>query len=247
MSPREAGNIVGDGEESRPGAVPEAVVNLYWVPLGARQRTLSVSGKVFEAISALVQGRSRCDLYHSALEIVLPDGRYVIELNPVPDLHGSQRGVVGEGPVGSRWGGRVRQLGYEIRCSPGGVISGAGSARSAPVQMTADTASAQRIVNMDPPGPPLVWGRDEIHAGDMWNSNSVVSWLLDCSGIDVEGVEAPPGGRAPGWQASLAAARRPPPTRPAGQTSRSSYGRHRGRRLSRMTCPHSAASAKECG
>jgi hypothetical protein len=29
-----------------------------------------------------------------------------------------------------------------------------------------------------PEVPTLVWGRDELRAGEMWSSNSVVSWLL---------------------------------------------------------------------
>jgi hypothetical protein len=247
MTLGQTGNMVRGGEESGPGTVPEAAVKLYWVPLGARQRSLSVSGKVFEAISALVHRRSRCDMYHSAVEIVLPDGRYVIELTAVPDLHGSQRGVVGEGPVGSRWAGHVRRLRYEIRCGPNGVLSGANLPSSAPVRMTADTASAERVLEMVPGVPHLAWGRDEIHAGDIWNSNSVVSWLLDSSGIDVGGVETPAVGRAPGWQAGLTAARRLPPTRPSQRVSYRPSGRHRGRLPSRTTCSRSTASAKKGG
>ena len=30
------------------------------------------------------------------------------------------------------------------------------------------------------------WGRDEFKVGEMWNSNSVISWLLERSGIGVE-------------------------------------------------------------
>jgi hypothetical protein len=53
-----------------------------------------------------------------------------------------------------------------------------------------------------------VWGRDELDAGEMWNSNSVVSWLLARSGFDVNSIRPPAGGRAPGWQAGLIVARR---------------------------------------
>jgi hypothetical protein len=42
----------------------------------------------------------------------------------------------------------------------------------------------------------------------MWNSNSVIAWLLARSGIDTESVRPPAGGRAPGWQAGLEVARR---------------------------------------
>jgi hypothetical protein len=59
--------------------------------------------------------------------------------------------------------------------------------------------------------PALVWGRDESHAGEMWNSNSLISWLIARSGLDVESVRPPAGGRAPGWDAGLVVARRQQP------------------------------------
>jgi hypothetical protein len=40
----------------------------------------------------------------------------------------------------------------------------------------------------------------------MWNSNSLVAWLLASTGDGVDGVHPPSGGRAPGWQAGLALA-----------------------------------------
>jgi hypothetical protein len=45
----------------------------------------------------------------------------------------------------------------------------------------------------------------------MWNSNSVVSWLVTASGLDVESIRPPARGRAPGWSAGIATARRAPP------------------------------------
>jgi hypothetical protein len=60
-------------------------VDLYWIPLGAGAHVVRVSGKVFEAGSALVHRRGRCDhLYHSALVVDVPEGRFVIEQAPVP-------------------------------------------------------------------------------------------------------------------------------------------------------------------
>jgi hypothetical protein len=41
----------------------------------------------------------------------------------------------------------------------------------------------------------------------MWNSNSLISWLIARSGLDVEAVHPPAGGRAPGWDAGLVMAR----------------------------------------
>jgi hypothetical protein len=54
--------------------------------------------------------------------------------------------------------------------------------------------------------PTPVWGRDELGAGEMWNSNSLISWLIACSGLDVESIHVPAGGRAPGWRAGLVVA-----------------------------------------
>jgi hypothetical protein len=55
------------------------------------------------------------------------------------------------------------------------------------------------------------WGRDELGTGEMWNSNSVVSWLLTRAGLPADELHPPPGGRAPGWHAGLVAARRQAP------------------------------------
>ena len=54
----------------------------------------------------------------------------------------------------------------------------------------------------------MTWGRDELGTGDMWNSNSLVAWLLARSGHEVSGLEPPGGGRAPGWSAGLVVAGR---------------------------------------
>lgn len=44
----------------------------------------------------------------------------------------------------------------------------------------------------------------------MWNSNSVVAWLLVRAGIDPDTARLPENGRAPGWDAGVAVARRAP-------------------------------------
>jgi hypothetical protein len=56
--------------------------------------------------------------------------------------------------------------------------------------------------------PAATWGRDEQSAGEMWNSNSLTSWLLARAGLDVHAIGPPPGGRAPGWSAGLVVAAR---------------------------------------
>ncbi len=186
-------------------------IDLYWIPLGAGQSVVRISGKVFEAASAMVQRRQPCDLYHSALIVTVPDGRFVIEMTPVPDRDGARRGVVAEGPVGTKWAGRLRMFRYEIRCWQDGVIPDAPLASSIEPVCT-DVAQAQRLLDIVQLVPAPVWGRDELGTGAMWNSNSVTSWLLSLAGIDAANLRPPGGGRAPGWSAGVVVAARCPPS-----------------------------------
>jgi hypothetical protein len=75
------------------------------------------------------------------------------------------------------------------------------------VPLSTERATAERLLDLVPSVPVPVWGRDELGLGEMWNSNSVISWLLARSGIDVGSIPFPHGGRAPGWRAGIAAAR----------------------------------------
>ena len=77
--------------------VGECGVDLYWLPLGAGGRWVRLYGRVFEAVVARVGRRAPCDLYHSALVVQVPSGRFVIEQGPIPDAGGAARGVVAEG------------------------------------------------------------------------------------------------------------------------------------------------------
>jgi hypothetical protein len=81
-----------------------------------------LNGRVYEALAARLGRRPPCDLYHSALEVRVPEGRFVIEMAPVRDGKGRERGVVAEGAVGSRWAGRLRIFRYEVRRWCGGMI-----------------------------------------------------------------------------------------------------------------------------
>jgi hypothetical protein len=182
-------------------------VELLWIPLGAGQHVVRISGRVFEALMAFVQRRPARALYHSALVVTVPDGRYVIEMTPVPDQHGEKRGVVAEGAVGSTWLGKLRVFRYEIHRWRDGVIPDIEDAIAA-MTLQLDFADARRLLDLVPSVPTPVWGRDELDAGEMWNSNSVTSWILHRSGIDTAQLAPPNGGRAPGWDAGLAVAAR---------------------------------------
>jgi hypothetical protein len=188
-----------------------ASVDLYWIPLGAGGQVVRLSGKVFEAASARIRRRPRCDLYHSALIVDVSEGHYVIEQTPVPDLRGRERrGVVVEGPVGTKLAGRLRLFRYEVRRWRDGVIPDLAYAVGDPVRITDDPDRASRILELVPSVPPLVWGRDQRGIGEMWNSNSIIAWLLVNAGIDVGALAPPHGGRAPGWRAGISVAKASP-------------------------------------
>ncbi len=195
----------------RPQAMPDRAsgssIDLYWLPLGAGGHSVRLNGRVFEAVVSRLERRAACDLYHSALIAQVPEGRFVIEQAPVWRSE-VERGVVAEGAVGSAWLGRFRLFRYELRCWRGGTIPDIAEAVESPLRLTEDPAVVRRILELVPAVPSPVWGRDELHAGEMWNSNSVVSWLLARGGLDAEAIRLPAGGRAPGWKAGLAVAAR---------------------------------------
>jgi hypothetical protein len=188
--------------ESQPG------VDLYWLPLGAGGHSVRMNGRVYEGVAARIQRRASFDLYHSALEVRVSEGRFVIEQTPVPDRNGAERGVVAEGAVGSRRAGRFRIFRYEVRRWCGGRIPDVNEAVESPQRLTDDPVLAQRVLDLAPYVPTAVWGRDELGAGEMWNSNSIIAWLIASSGLPAELIKLPAGGRAPGWRAGLAVARR---------------------------------------
>jgi hypothetical protein len=184
-----------------------AAIDLYWLPLGAGGHSVRLNGLVFEALAARLQHRGRADLYHSALEVHVPAGRFVIEQAPAWGTSG-ERGVVAEGPVGIRAAGRFRLFRYEVRRWRDGVIPDADEAVESPQRLSDDTEHARRLLELVPEMPTPVWGRDELHTGEMWNSNSFISWLIARSDLDVDAVRLPQGGRAPGWQAGIVLAKR---------------------------------------
>jgi len=186
----------------------DTAVDLFWLPLGAGGHSVRLNGRVFEAVAARLAHRTRCDLYHSALEVRVPEGRFVIEMTPIPGGDSAERGVVAGGAVGSRLAGRVRIFRYEVRRWLGGEIPDVAEAVESPRRLTADPEIARRILDLVPQVPTPVWGRDELGAGEMWNSNSLVSWLIARSGLATTSIQPPPGGRAPGWRSGIAVARR---------------------------------------
>jgi len=170
-----------------------------------------MNGRIYEAVKARLEHRPTLDLYHSALEVRLPDARYVIESAPIRDSEGFERGVIGEGPVGARWARRFRLFRYELRVWSGGHIPDIAEAVESPLRLSARSVDVKRLLGLAPLVPMPTWGRDELGAGEMWNSNSFIAWLLTAGGLDVDSVRPPRGGRAPGWNAGVVIAHRQPP------------------------------------
>lgn len=197
------------GINGRSGGAVAASVCLYWLPLGAGGHCVRLNGRAYEAVAARIDRRAAQALYHSALEVRVDQQRFVIEMAPVRDRRGDQRGVVAEGPVGTRPAGRLRLFRYEIRRWREGGIPDVDEAVESPRELTDNPSIARAVLDLVPQVPTPVWGRDEAQAGEMWNSNSVVSWLLARSGIDVESIRPPVGGRAPGWHAGVVIATGP--------------------------------------
>jgi hypothetical protein len=187
----------------------EASIELYWLPLGAGGWFVKLNGSIWEAIHARLEHRRPLALYHTALQVRLPEGRFVVEnCWPIPDGDGPSRGAVVQGPVASRRMARWRVFRYEVRRWRDGVIADAAEAVASPQLLSDDPLVARRLLELVGSLPSLVWGRDDLRTGEMWNSNSVIAWLLARSGLATDAVRPPAGGRAPGWQAGLVIARR---------------------------------------
>ena len=178
-----------------------AAVDLSWIPLGAGGYVVAFNGRLYEAIAARLAHRMAAPLFHAALEVWIDGRRTAIEMAPAWADRGVDHGAVASGPVGARWAGRWRLFRYEIRRWNGGVIPDIAFAVDSPVRLSDDEATAHRVLALIEQVPTPVWGRDELRRGEMWNSNSVIAWVLGRAGIDVAAIAPPRGGRAPGWSA----------------------------------------------
>lgn len=186
-------------------------VTLHWLPLGADGTVVRLSGFVWERLSAWREHRPPAPLFHSALEVRSAGITYAIEIGPAVNSLPSGHGVVGSGPVGTAGADRFRAFRYELRCWPGGKIPDLAFEIGRPVSMSDSDEVAARLIALTEQVPMLIWGRDELRIGEMWNSNSVIAWLLAGAGIDVDGIGPPSGGGAPGWSAGVEACRLVPP------------------------------------
>jgi hypothetical protein len=145
---------------------------------------------------------------------------------------GSQHGVVAEGAVGARSLGRFRLFRYEVRRWREGVIPDIAEAVESPRRLSEEPHVAQRLLELVPQVPTPVWGRDELGAGEMWNSNSTISWLLPGPGSTSSRSHSPtvagPRAGTPESQSRVASERSPvrAPCQPRGAASRHSTTGH---------------------
>lgn len=190
--------------------MPSATVDLYWIPLGAGGSGLvRATGRIYERITARRERRHPMHLLHTALQVHLPEGRFVVEtMWPSPDTDLEARGVVVSGDVGVRRLGLARWLRYEVRCWRDGVLPDSGAAIGGPRTVSHDIVTARRLLEQTHSVPELIWGRDEMGTGEMWNSNSVIAWLIATAGLSTDLLRPPARGRAPGWLSGHEVARR---------------------------------------
>ncbi|MEE3849275.1 hypothetical protein VZC37_02965 [Gordonia sp. LSe1-13] len=180
-------------------------VTMYWIPLGAGNRIVPFCGRTYEWWRARREHRRPSRLVHAALVAEHCGRTYTIEQAPAWGSGSGGRGVTVCGAVGLARLGRFRLFRYEIRCCVDGTIPDLTEA-VAQDDVATDAARTGHLIDLARCVPAHTWGRDEIHAGDMWNSNSVVAWLLARSHHDITDAAPPDGFRAPGWRAGLVAA-----------------------------------------
>ena len=115
-----------------------------------------------------------CDLYHSALEVHVAHERYVVEMAPVWNDHATNARRL--------WAvaSRVSPCALFRYESPwhNGRIPDIAAAVESPQHLSKDPATGRRVLELVADVPTPTWGRDELHTGEMWNSNSVTAWLL---------------------------------------------------------------------
>jgi hypothetical protein len=135
-----------------------ARVDLYWIPLGAGGHFVRFNGIVYEGIAASFQHRPRRELYHSALQVEVDDAVYAVEMTPVPNRRGWERGVVAEGPVGADFAGRFRVFRYEVRRWRDGIVPDHAFAVDSPIRLSDDPDVARRVLAANPrPCRSAVW------------------------------------------------------------------------------------------
>lgn len=194
--------------------VTRSHTDVWWLPVGAGSGVAVRTSRAWELIQARRGHRAPQPLFHTALEVRLDGVRWLIEMASAWSGPGATRGVVSGGPVGAVPLGCSRLFRYEVRRWREGVLPDRRYAVRSPVAVALTEKGARALLDRVPQVPVRTWGRDYNHDGDMWNSNSLTSWLLATSGVDAARLYPPLGGRVPGWCAGIIAAGSPLPRQP---------------------------------
>lgn len=174
---------------------PRWRVALTWAVVGEGGHVAIRTSHWWEVAVAAREHRPPRTLYHGALELVVDGRPLVVEMTPTWGR--ASREVVATGPVGSRWLGWSPFFRYEIRYTrPPALSEHEGSV------LRDGREAVEAVLDAVPRVPRLTWGRAVGPSGDMWSSNSVVSWVLADARL-LDGLGPPPAGRAPGWDAGL--------------------------------------------
>ncbi|MBO0595821.1 hypothetical protein I2485_13105 [Nesterenkonia sp. E16_7] len=184
-------------------------LDLWWIPVGAGGHVVVHTSRWWESLRALRARRRPRPLFHAALEVTNGPAEYVVEMTRAWGQPLGPRGVVAQGPVGFTWSGASPFLRYEIRCWRDGIIPDREWAVGPPHRFPLAAEDVGALIGRIPEAPQLTWGRDVFGIGDMWNSNSLISWLLQSAGIDAAALAPPERGDAPGWRSGIVAARSP--------------------------------------
>ena len=200
MTPSSPGAAQNDALPREPRS---GTAMLWWLPVGAGGHVAKHTSRWWEAARAVLARRPARPLFHSALEVYAPE-RTLIEMAPAWGVPAPDRGVVATGPVGMRALGRSRFFRYEVRRWRDGILPDRRWAVGGPIVLDLGPDRAAALLADVSRVPLLTWGRDEKHTGDMWNSNSLTSWLLARRGIPVSDLVPPGNGTAPGWAAGSA-------------------------------------------
>ena len=186
---------------AEPTAVTAAAVELYWIPLGAGGHCVRFNGRIFEALDAARRAPSalrplprgarrparRPALHDRARRRRrTPTRRAAASSAPAPSAAATSAGCACFA---------TRFAAGEADRSPTWTTRSAGRCR-----LTTDPGVARRLLDLVAAVPRPVWGRDELDAGEMWNSNSVIAWLVATAGLPADELEPAAAGQGAGLE-----------------------------------------------
>ena len=188
-----------------------AAVDLYWIPLGAGGHCVRFNGRVFEALAAARGAAAslrplprRARRRHRRRAVTRSSSRR--RRTATWRAGASSR----RAPSAAATPGGCVVFRYEVRCWRDGSIPDLGAAVGGP--MPADErsprspATCSTLVADRPTC--RCGGATSYDAGEMWNSNSMIAWLIAGRGAAGGATcDRRPDGRAPGWAAGLEVAR----------------------------------------